>query len=314
MTVPSKESVSERHGRECDQIVFDFLSTLGKNNPDSLFHYTTVDGMEGILANGTLRATDARHLNDPTEVIYGIGKAKEYLKGKLPSLNCDAKIFFEEIINCDLEKRIHSRSKYFISSFSSKENDLNQWRSYADGAKGFALEFSRELIDSSAKSAQSRLSVTEGCVYFNTYPVVYETTRQHAVVDNLTKLTDEALKENPPHEQRDFIFNTISICLFAISLTMKNEHYSEEKEYRFLKIAPPKHDGNKIKYRTRGSSLVPYTEFGWKSATPCPLKRVWIGPAAAHDTTPESVKEFLKHHGYGDEIEVVKSDIPYRSF
>lgn len=45
--------------------------------PGVLYHYTTVAGFLGILESGSFRATDARFLNDSSELEFGIRYIKE---------------------------------------------------------------------------------------------------------------------------------------------------------------------------------------------------------------------------------------------
>src|SRR5882724_7991667 len=44
-----------------------------------LFHYTTADGLKGIIEKNELWATSAYFLNDSAEITYGCGLLKEVL-------------------------------------------------------------------------------------------------------------------------------------------------------------------------------------------------------------------------------------------
>src|SRR5437868_12026730 len=46
---------------------------------DLLFHYTTAEGLKGIIEKNELWATSAYFLNDSTEITYGCGLLKEVL-------------------------------------------------------------------------------------------------------------------------------------------------------------------------------------------------------------------------------------------
>lgn len=84
MIMPPNDSVSDRYGLECDQIVDEFIRSLCANNPERLFHYTSAEGFNKIIEDGTLWATNLLYMNDPTEVTYGIKKFKKHLKEKIP--------------------------------------------------------------------------------------------------------------------------------------------------------------------------------------------------------------------------------------
>ncbi|MFD1626465.1 DUF2971 domain-containing protein [Azospirillum griseum] len=308
MIMPPNDSVFDRHGRECDQIVDEFIKSRCANNPEKLFHYTSVAGFEAIIRNGTLWATALPHMNDPTELIHGVEKFNEYLQQKLPILSGDLRKFWDKCLSGTDNSTIRKISDQFFSiSFSKKEDDLNQWRSYAKDCSGFSLEFSYDFINSYMKDPE----IPHKHKFFSS-EIFYDYEVFHVASDKIIALTNKYASNERTNDSLGFLINVITASL-RLSFYQKNKHYREEKEWRILIYMGNEKQEQEIEYRTRGNSLVPYTEFNWKSATPCPLKRVWIGPAAAHDTTPESVKAFLKHHGYGDEIEVLKSDFQYRS-
>ena len=47
--------------------------------PPELFHYTTIEGLKGILENRCVWSTHFEYLNDSTEVIYGQTLAKKVI-------------------------------------------------------------------------------------------------------------------------------------------------------------------------------------------------------------------------------------------
>jgi hypothetical protein len=55
--------------------LLDFLSNATKETsgppPGTIFHYTTYRGLQGIIGDGGIFLTDARFLNDASELQYG---------------------------------------------------------------------------------------------------------------------------------------------------------------------------------------------------------------------------------------------------
>jgi hypothetical protein len=51
-----------------------------QNDDDFLYHYTTPDGLIGIVETQTLWATDVFYLNDSEEFALGIQKACDYME------------------------------------------------------------------------------------------------------------------------------------------------------------------------------------------------------------------------------------------
>lgn len=113
-------------------------------NENIIYHYTSYEGLKGILSSQKLRFTDYKFLNDPTEI--------EYCK----------KIILDEMYNHDLgSKNFHLINQFFnqldamykiyISCFS-ENNKLSLWRYYADNGAGFALGFGKNFFQPSKEN------------------------------------------------------------------------------------------------------------------------------------------------------------------
>ena len=137
----------------------------------SLFHYTSADGLVGILQTQSLFATHSAFLNDSTEcrIIRDIllPRLEKELREATPKLIerrvMDPKIltdFGDELFRQEADNMLQAMSQatnntapYFITSFCVHEpntpayNDglLSQWRGYAKG--GFAIELDEIGID-----------------------------------------------------------------------------------------------------------------------------------------------------------------------
>jgi hypothetical protein len=83
---------------------------------DTLYHYTTIHGLEGILKSGKLWMTKAEYLNDSTEIRYGERVVDELL--------ADARIKYREEPEV-IELINHITSPEMSSHFASLfKNDL----------------------------------------------------------------------------------------------------------------------------------------------------------------------------------------------
>ncbi len=313
MTAPPKESVCERHGRECDQIVDDFIVSLGKKDPDRLYHYTSAEGFKGIIESGALWATNILHMNDTEELKHGVNEFLSYLRNESTSFSRIQKNFWGPAVNIDHKKlTCLVADKIYSTSFSLECDNHHQWKEYANHQSGLCLEFSRELIDSHVQN----LRVVNQC-NVSSFRMQYKTKKSLNVFKFLVSTTNKLITRGPifNNKEKERIAINVFRGVLLMAVYFKDSSWEREREYRIIIPITSESKNLPIKSRAKNNidTPIPYTEFEWKSATPCPLKRVWIGPAAAHDTTPGSVKAFLKHCGYGDEIEVMRSDIPYRS-
>src|SRR5580658_3744526 len=97
---------------------------------DRLFHYTSADGLDGILRSKQLWCTDYRFLDDPSEFIY----ARQVLKARLKSHDEElSKIFFEK------EKFILGVAPHYVASLCEDGDMLDLWRGYTQIPGGFSL-------------------------------------------------------------------------------------------------------------------------------------------------------------------------------
>ena len=107
-----------------------------------LYHYTSVNGLRGILDSGNIWATHLGFLNDLSE-----GKAARE----------------DEAYRARLEE-IDKRSPLFIASFcrhqeshQQKHGLLSQWRGYAGEGGGYCVVFDEDALDGLVE-AERRIS------------------------------------------------------------------------------------------------------------------------------------------------------------
>lgn len=102
---------------------------------EPLYHYTTQNGLWGIVKSRGIWATHHQYLNDIKEFVHAkeifrevlakSAKADPLLKGMCGAMNGEG---FERV-------------NLYVTSFSEDPDSLAQWRAYAGGASGFSLGF-----------------------------------------------------------------------------------------------------------------------------------------------------------------------------
>jgi hypothetical protein len=137
--------------------------SLHTSVPTMLYHYTTAAGLMGILNSHRLWATNARFLNDPTEIRYALKVVsdtmreneqpyKEALKAE-PTLTVPdiaaalsgRKIPRIESWAKDLLEVFDHQREVYVTSFCEQGDLLSQWRGYAAGG-GYAIGVSAREI------------------------------------------------------------------------------------------------------------------------------------------------------------------------
>jgi len=106
----------------------------------SIFHYTTADGLKGIIENNELWATSACFLNDSAEITYGYSLLREALNEwaiKNPPSQFALGVIREL---STVFGEVHGRlmTPIYLTCFCEDDNLLSQWRAYGQSG-GYSL-------------------------------------------------------------------------------------------------------------------------------------------------------------------------------
>ena len=162
------------------------LQTLGIGNfaerRTSLHHYTTADGLLGIVNQRVIYATSAQFLNDYSEILYGLTMANDAIL----AIKQTAGGFFDHMfLNAIVNKldRVDIRGNFHIVCFCEKRDLLSQWRGYGANG-GYSLDFHiAEMLD--PKQLVGRELVK----------VLYDRTTQKQLIESLIQRYYRAFRE-----------------------------------------------------------------------------------------------------------------------
>ncbi len=111
-----------------------------------IFHYTTVDGLRGIIERNYLQASSAYFLNDSSEITYGSRVVCDALKEwqsknryRRAPLAIQLARELQELFARDVPGETRMRPVY-VACFCEDDNLLSQWRAYGQ-AGGYSLGF-----------------------------------------------------------------------------------------------------------------------------------------------------------------------------
>jgi hypothetical protein len=126
---PDMNAELEKFKHDGQNIVDSFLQTLDEIPPPPiLYHYTNDVGLKGILDTGNFWLTDITSLNDPSELIHGFSCALPILHDLVANIHPAGKKFTDNIEGFARTGGVHMAAHYFLSAFSSRGDDLGQWR------------------------------------------------------------------------------------------------------------------------------------------------------------------------------------------
>lgn len=267
-----------------------------------LYHYTTSEGLKGILSSRSIWFTHTSTLNDPLELRYGKHLILEMLDD---AINNET----EEIIKIllkNLSTNINAFDTIFyetyVACFCESENLLSQWRSYASRGGGYNLglrfrsntKFYHTLDDSEKDShvilRKMRYNIDEQKELVSNY------------ISSIVASAADAIKHFKDHDGIPDPWPNIAAIesvniLFDLMLSFKNSVFSEEKEWRLIVAMDRKHRPELLKFRETNEGLVPYLEMfiveDLEGKSTFPLQSIKIGPMLDEARNKSTLKLFM---------------------
>jgi hypothetical protein len=281
---------------------------LSERPTSPLYHYTTADGLRGIVEKKLLWASDVQcFFNDTAEYKYAASVVrdllKEYLDEGLVATEDLYKYLLKILPFC-------TDARVFAGSFSEAEDKLSQWRGYCPNGGGFSVGFAPDLIERQAKKQGFELLKCE-----------YDQTKQRALCK---KLIDDGrtaakaarnqaeLRVSPAQteaEKKLAPWVAEGVATYSnfleplrdirVSAAIKHPCFSEECEWRVVRgpfvreeVVPG------VKFRAGKYTVIPYLEFALaETGEPLELEKVIIGPNPDPEQTHKSVECLLKSLG-----------------
>ena len=114
---------------------------LDRDPPPILYHYTTQQGLLGIINDKEIWATHTQYLNDVRE----FHQATELMRKELWSMLNESPVPENAAILRHMQRALGKAietANVCVCSFSGKGDSLSQWKSYGGGTSGFAIGFS----------------------------------------------------------------------------------------------------------------------------------------------------------------------------
>lgn len=296
--------------------------TEDQTEPHLLYHYTTQEGLLGIIQKKEIWATHAGYLNDSSEgslVSELVCAGYRQWSGDLPQglFNTGFRIVSSAMVQ-----------NTFVASFSEDGDLLSQWRAYSKNGVGFSLGFTPDYLQTVGKRflrlqdgrLDSRLTPLQKCVYLT---VEYKA-QLEARVKKSTTAFNECVKASANTGVPEFLATRISARdLFSVSeilgpgqplAMVKDFGFHEECEWRFAFVAPDGTIPKGLDFRPGSSVLLPYLKVDLKPGEiPFRIERILVGPCPHSDNSVESIRMLLAKEGIQG-VEVVPSKIPYRNW
>ena len=284
------------------------------DNSSGIFHhYTTHEGLEGILRCGGLRATYRMKMSDTGEFVY----AKRIILQALVDIQrckdfssvAKSLVKYTRINLKNLLANSPEYSSSYCACLTVEPDHSNQWKKYAEGGRGFAIGFDlQELLN------EQVANVKKGFPFIFCAPVTYDKVRQNNLVWDLMKAGISDMqrfsstisnKATDLTALRDRITKEIVANLLVLINFFKHQNYRSEREIRLMLDS---NDGTlltkDIKYFPCESKSIPHIFLDLRdpSNNLLPLKEIKIGPKASFLMEKNFLDDLLKEFGYDRNI------------
>ncbi|QDB79936.1 DUF2971 domain-containing protein [Georgenia wutianyii] len=267
-----------------------------------LYHYTTLEGLIGILTSGVVRASYVGRLNDRNEVEVGLEGVRRVLS--------------EDLYGEGLLGKVNENDDFdriFVACFTEREDSLPLWRGYASSVGGgYAIGFRRSALEAAV--------------------VVGSKPPRHPILKRVRYNPDEFLAEIRQLKKRVASHEDSGTSaplrepewspggMFVQAATLKESGWSDEREWRLVDVHHTMcGEGNVEELRVRPSLYGPYPYLDLQlwgrdgdHHRNWPIERViesvWIGPEPNQIERGQGV-EFLLRKA---DVDPDKADATYR--
>jgi Protein of unknown function (DUF2971) len=278
-----------------------------------VYHYTTLNVLQKILEEAkdgyfTMRASHIKYLNDTSEYVLAIkllqNKLIEYdnVTGKnsknLSKLLNDKRMSFFESEDIDDDFP-------FIISFSSNDDSLPMWNSYADNSQGVAIGLKVDYLSSINSN-------------FKFETCLYQTNQFEKYLEKNIKEIHNVLKVNEYSIGVRIDYDSDLFKEFYKNLPILKDNAFEYENENRLVIPHTFSEDDNLKYQINGNILKPYKEIK------IPLKafsEIILGPRSSFELIKTPLLKMFKRKGLDlrlfkndDIVYLRKSNCPYRVF
>lgn len=210
-----------------------FEEKILENNIRTVFHYTTAEGLKGIIDSSCFFASRSDFLNDYTEMKYCWDLVLQIVDSLImvcrqDQITRNKELEFYNDLKCETEKyciEIDELEEIFVLSFTKNEDSLAMWSHYA-GSDGYNIAIDlRDNIELWNK--------LDG-IQFRYGAVVYNKARQQEIIRKEINRA-VAIWNNIESTASKWTYLVIDALLYRIkvwTMFLKNGLFEEEQEVR----------------------------------------------------------------------------------
>ena len=265
---------------EIKEFTDNFIKEMSFSKPiPELYHYTTTQGINGIISNKCLWLTESSYFNDRQEIIYGLEQFQIGFLTKALELSGqdDAmkNTVFAPLNRRCSDENISDNKSIFMISFCENGDLLSQWKGYTAFGKGYSISIDPNQIEPISKYIIGK--------------VIYNHEEHDKIINQVIQaIMNDKDKINNYGIQKylDLVFSYIQL----ISSFFKNDYFIEENEWRLMRYFK-KNKNDSIQLRTTDNGLVPYIILRFQNLDF--IKKIIIGPKLGFSRNRKALSYFI---------------------
>lgn len=293
-----------------------------KHGRGTVYHYTSPEGLLGIITNKYIFATDLLYLNDAAEGSYAL----KLLLSVLEEDFSDRKVLYEGIKKeiDGLAKQAPNKYFTYVISFSKGEDLLNMWNYYTKGnsVEGYNVGFD---ITKLAHSLKIKIDKCEGIkekdgLKVHHGAVNYDKKKQMGRIREIVHQFIDHFEDDETSTSygEGVLYYLIVRKIYYLGLFYKAPEYKNEKEYRFVFVPGSIGKNNdwqsrgipyKEEYRNKNGVLIPYQKCTFSSDS---VVSIMCAPTNDFNRTEASLRRLLSYEFRGIQNEIHQSSLQLR--
>lgn len=265
--------------------------------PKHLYHYTSGEGLHGILRSSALWGSNFAFMNDRSEFQYAIRVARARLT-EASRLKPDP----GWLRSFDVAQKLLDAPKNdaYLTCFCEDADLLSQWRGYGSQDSRYCIEFLADQL------------IPQAGVW-PPQAVLYDRNAQNRLLDRLIELHMELVGSLDRGSDHDLARVGANIAIVALPTLarFKDLAFNEEREWRCVSIHTLPYSDDEIEFTISSGMMRPYRVL-MKSADKLPITRVIAGASRSDTQAVKSARLMLNKFGYRN-VKVVTSRVPLNS-
>lgn len=268
--------------------------------PEYLFHYTSAEGVKGILESKSVWASLLHFMNDSREWQYALDLMRAELMDRLTT---NPGPYWPRFVT-GLSESLNQIEQLNICVFSlsAVSNQLSQWRAYCPPEGGYQLRFNSSLLRHHIHRCHFQMK--ECC-----YDVESQKKLLGQIADFVLKQVGVLSDEGTARAAVQTVQNLLFVRLANNAPILKHPDFNEEKEWRAF--GPVACDDPRMSYHIKGSIVIPHCGITLETPT-CkfPVEHIVVGPNVHQKLALRGIESIA----FPAHVTVGQSSTPLRSF